>query len=84
MDGDTSYGETLNVYFTASEFEAMGYRMVIFPQSAFRVSMKATAEFLRDLKKRSGQVDWLEKMQTRAELYELLDYDPNKTWSSRA
>jgi methylisocitrate lyase len=60
------------------ELRDLGYRMVIFPQSAFRVSMKATAEFLRDLKKRSSQVDWLEKMQTRAELYELLDYDPAK------
>jgi methylisocitrate lyase len=60
------------------ELRDLGYRMVIFPQSAFRVSMKATGEFLRDLKRRSSQVDWLEKMQTRAELYELLDYDPAK------
>jgi methylisocitrate lyase len=58
------------------ELRDLGYRMVIFPQSAFRVSMKATGEFLRDLKRRSSQADWLEKMQTRAELYELLDYDP--------
>ena len=58
------------------ELGDLGYRMVIFPQSAFRVSMKATGEFLRALKKRSSQVDWLEKMQTRAELYELFDYDP--------
>jgi methylisocitrate lyase len=58
------------------ELRDLGYRMVIFPQSAFRISMKATGEFLRDLKKRSSQVDWLEKMQTRAELYALLDYDP--------
>ncbi len=61
-----------------------GYRMVIFPQSAFRVSMKATGEFLRSLRKRSSQVDWLEKMQTRSELYQLLHYDPNETWSARA
>jgi methylisocitrate lyase len=60
------------------ELRDLGYRMVIFPQSAFRVSMKATGNFLRDLKKRSRQVDWLEKMQTRAELYQLLDYDPAK------
>lgn len=60
------------------ELRDLGYRMVIFPQSAFRVSMKATGEFLRDLKRRSSQMDWLEKMQTRAELYELLDYDPAK------
>ena len=58
------------------ELRDLGYRMVIFPQSAFRVSMKATGEFLRDLKRRSSQGDWLKKMQTRAELYELLDYDP--------
>ena len=64
------------------ELAAMGYRMVIFPQSAFRVSMKATGEFLRDLKRRSSQMDWLEKMQTRDELYELLDYDPAKnSWA---
>jgi methylisocitrate lyase len=60
------------------ELRDLGYRMVIFPQSAFRVSMKVTGEFLRDLKRRSSQVDWLEKMQTRAELYELLEYDPAK------
>ncbi len=58
------------------ELSDLGYRMVIFPQSAFRVSMKASAEFFRDLKKRGTQSDWIEKMQTRKELYELLDYDP--------
>ena len=53
-----------------------GYRMVIFPQSAFRVSMKATEEFLRALKKAGTQSGWIEKMQTREQLYALLDYDP--------
>ena len=43
----------------------LGYRMVIFPQSAFRVSMKASEEFLRDLKKRGTQSGWIEQMQTR-------------------
>src|SRR5437660_6315379 len=54
-----------------------GYRMVIFPMSAFRVAMKASEEFLRALKKNGAQSDWLDKMQTRKEHYELLDYDPN-------
>ena len=54
----------------------MGYRMVIYPQSAFRVSMKASGEFLRALKKTGTQKDWIDEMQTRQELYELLDYDP--------
>jgi methylisocitrate lyase len=53
-----------------------GYRMVIFPQSAFRVSMKATESFFEMLKKTGTQSDWIDKMQTREELYKLLDYDP--------
>ena len=65
------------------ELADFGYRMVIFPQSAFRVSMKASGEFIRDLKKRGTQSDWADKMQTREELYELLDYDPNaESWTS--
>jgi len=58
------------------ELSDLGYRMVIFPQSAFRVSMKASEEFLRALKKSGAQKDWLDKMQTREELYQLLEYDP--------
>jgi len=53
-----------------------GYKMVIFPQSAFRVSMKATEKFFEMLKKTGTQSDWIDKMQTREELYKLLDYDP--------
>ena len=70
----TEFGKSPLLSF--DELAGFGYKMVIFPQSAFRVSMKATAEFLRDLKKRGTQSGWLEKMQTREQLYELLDYDP--------
>ncbi|MBA2431996.1 MAG: methylisocitrate lyase [Chthoniobacterales bacterium] len=55
-----------------------GYRMVIYPQTAFRVTMKAAGEMLRDLKEQGTQESWLDRMQTRKELYELLDYDPTK------
>jgi methylisocitrate lyase len=58
------------------ELAKLGYRMVIFPMSAFRVAMKASAEFLRDLKKNRTQKNWIDRMQTRQELYQLLDYDP--------
>ncbi len=61
---------------TAQELGELGYRMVIFPQSAFRVSMKTTDEFFRALKKAGTQNVWLDKMQTRKELYETLEYDP--------
>jgi methylisocitrate lyase len=63
------------------ELADLGYGMVIFPMSAFRVAMKASEEFLRGLKKAGTQSDWIDKMQTRQELYELLDYDPAaETW----
>jgi methylisocitrate lyase len=54
----------------------LGYRMVIFPMSAFRVAMKVSEKFLRALKKSGSQKEWIDEMQTRQELYELLDYDP--------
>jgi methylisocitrate lyase len=71
----TEFGKSPLLAF--QELSDFGYRMVIFPMSAFRVSMKASEEFLRDLKKRGTQSDWIDKMQTRTELYELLDYDPS-------
>src|SRR4051812_28277496 len=55
----------------------LGYRMVIFPQTAFRVSMFAAGQMLRDLKASGTQEGWLDRMQTRKELYELLGYDPS-------
>jgi methylisocitrate lyase len=71
----TEFGKSPLLAF--QELSGFGYRIVIFPMSAFRVSMKASEEFLRDLKKRGTQSDWIDKMQTRTELYELLDYDPS-------
>ena len=62
---------------TIDDLRDFGYRMVIFPMSAFRVAMKASEKFLRDLKARGSQGKWIDEMQTRQELYELLDYDPN-------
>jgi methylisocitrate lyase len=70
----TEFGRSPPLSF--QELSDFGYRMVIFPMSAFRVAMKASEEFFRALKNSAAQSDWLEKMQTREELYELLDYDP--------
>jgi len=72
----TEFGKSQLLSFT--ELAEFGYRMVIFPQSALRVSMKATDEFLRALKKSGTQKEWLDEMQTREELYKLLQYDPNQ------
>jgi methylisocitrate lyase len=62
------------------QLREFGYRMVIYPQSALRVTLKTTAEFFVALKASGSQRDWIEKMQTRDELYRLLDYDPAQTW----
>jgi len=61
---------------TFEQLADFGYRMVIFPQSAFRVSMKTSEKFFAALKKTGSQSDWIENMQTRQQLYEVLDYDP--------
>jgi methylisocitrate lyase len=77
----TEFGKSPLISF--DELAGFGYKMVIFPQSAFRVSMKTTGEFLRDLKRAGTQSDWIKKMQTREQLYELLDYDPTaESWKS--
>lgn len=74
----TEFGQSPSL--SVTELDELGYRMVIFPQSAFRVSMKTTGEFFQSLKKAGTPTDWLNKMQTRKELYATLDYDPAKSW----
>jgi methylisocitrate lyase len=74
MANMTEFGKSPLLSF--EQLKDLGYRMIIFPQSAFRISMKATAKFFAALKKAGTQNDWLDQMQTRQELYDLLDYDP--------
>lgn len=66
----TEFGRT--PFFTASEFEAMGYRMVIWPVSSLRVANKAQANLFASLKQDGGSHNIVGEMQTRAELYELI------------
>ena len=70
----TEFGKSPLLSF--QDLAKFGYRMVIFPQSAFRVSMKASEKFLQALKVSGTQKEWMNEMQTREELYKLLDYDP--------
>ena len=70
----TEFGKSPLLSF--QDLAKLGYRMVIFPQSAFRVSMKASEKFLHALKVSGTQKEWINEMQTREELYKLLDYDP--------
>lgn len=68
----TEFGRT--PFFTASEFEAMGYRMVIWPVSAFRVANKGQQKLYAAIKRDGGTQNMLAEMQTRAELYETIGY----------
>ncbi len=63
----TEFGRT--PFFTASEFEAMGYRMVIWPVSSLRVANKAQERLYAALARDGGTHGMVEQMQTRAELY---------------
>ena len=72
----TEFGRT--PFFTASEFEAMGYRMVIWPVSSLRVANKAQEELYASIRKYGGTHAMLGRMQTRQELYDLIglnDYE---------
>lgn len=69
----TEFGKT--PYLSVGEFEALGYRLVLFPVSTLRVAARAVEEFLHDLKRLGSQRDGLPHMQTRRELYDLLRYD---------
>src|SRR6516225_3021102 len=68
----TEFGRT--PFFTAAEFQAMGYRMVIWPASSLRVASKAQAELYAAIRRDGGTQRMLDRMQTRAELYETIKY----------
>ncbi len=52
----------------------MGYRLVIYPLTAFRVALAAAQEALQTLRNEGHQRSLLSQMMTRQELYDLLDY----------
>ncbi len=68
----TEFGRT--PFFTAAEFEAMGYRMVIWPVSSLRVANKAQEELYAAIARDGGTQNQVDRMQTRAELYAAIDY----------
>jgi methylisocitrate lyase len=68
----TEFGRT--PYFTAAEFEAMGYRMVIWPVSALRIAAKAQEQLYATIHREDGPRSLIGQMQTRQELYETISY----------
>ncbi|GIL40282.1 methylisocitrate lyase [Roseiterribacter gracilis] len=68
----TEFGKT--PFFTASEFEAMGYKMVIWPVSALRCAAKAQEDLFNAIRRDGGTQNMVDRMQTRAELYAAIGY----------
>jgi methylisocitrate lyase len=66
----TEFGRT--PFFTASEFEEMGYRMIIWPVSSLRMANKAQADLFAALRRDGGTHKIVDQMQTRAQLYDLV------------
>jgi methylisocitrate lyase len=74
----TEFGQTPDI--PASRFAALGYDLVIFPLSMMRLAMGHVVRGLRQLHREGTVRGLLEEMQTRRELYELLDYTPGEPW----
>ncbi len=68
----TEFGRT--PFFTAKEFEELGYSMVIWPVSHLRVANRAMEELYASIRENGGTQKMLDRMQTRAQLYETIGY----------
>lgn len=60
---------------SVKELKEIGYRIVIFPLTGFRVSLKAVHDSYMQLKNEGTQTGFLEKLMTRKEYYDLIGYD---------
>ncbi|GAK01692.1 MULTISPECIES: methylisocitrate lyase [unclassified Geomicrobium] len=68
----TEFGKT--PYYSAVKFEELGFSMVIYPVTSMRVAAKAYERVFREIREKGTQKDHLEEMQTRADLYDTIQY----------
>ncbi|MEO3471507.1 methylisocitrate lyase [Roseomonas sp. CAU 1739] len=68
----TEFGRT--PFFTAAEFQAMGYAMVIWPVSHLRVAARAMEDLYAAITRDGGTQKMVDRMQTRAQLYDTIRY----------
>ncbi len=81
MANMTEFGKT--PYLRVSEFDALGYRAVLFPVSALRVAARAVETLLAELTCVGTQREWLDRMMPRQDLYDLLRYDDHDASTGR-
>jgi len=72
----TEFGQT--PYFTLAELRATGVALVLYPLSASRAAAAATREVYAAIRQDGSQKNAVGRMQTRAELYDTLGYEPPK------
>lgn len=60
---------------TYAQLSQLGYNIVIYPVTTFRLAMKATIDGLADIKAKGTQEDLLDRMQHRKDLYDLSRYE---------
>ena len=68
----TEFGKT--PLFGCEELSHSGVDMVLYPLTAFRAMSKAAEEVFKEIKMSDNQESLLKNMQTRDELYDVLDY----------
>lgn len=69
----TEFGKT--ELLSAGELQDLGYNAVIYPVTTLRIAMGATEDALRDIAETGTQRDWVDRMQHRSRLYELVRYE---------
>jgi len=75
----TEFGKT--PYLTLQQFQDIGYHCVIYPVSTLRAAMKGVDECLQVLKAQGTLEPFLDRMQTRKELYASMSYAPLEEWT---
>ncbi len=68
----TEFGQT--PLFDREQMAQTGVSLLLYPLSAFRAMSKTVEELYASIRADGSQRAWLGRMQTREELYELLDY----------
>ena len=69
----TEFGKTKLL--SAGTLQDLGYNAVIWPVTTFRLAMGQTEAMLRDIAETGTQEPWLDRMQHRSRLYELVKYE---------
>jgi methylisocitrate lyase len=68
----TEFGKT--PHRSLRQYQDLGVKIVIWPASSLRVAMKSVEQFYLELANKGDARDWLDRMQSRKELYELIGY----------